>query len=995
MGSHHAEEIGVKGDYRRFKATYTHDELIEHFLLSPAERALVDTCRGDINRHGVAVLLKAVQYLGYFPTDLRQAPSNVRLFIGHQLQLLWDHTQDYPRHHSTRDVHLALIRQHLSLRFPTGDDKQTLETWLRTTQAIEGPTEESLLECAYTRLRDLGIELPAEKELQRIVRAALNGFSHNLYARVMARLTKELRSQLDHLLIVAPGESQSVFDQFKANPSRPSVSNFEKEVTKLQALRDVGISANILADIPFKVLQTLKQRAKNERAGEMRAHPEPIRYTLMASFIYVRTMEVTDDVVQMMLGIIRRIDTQTEKQLRKELIKDVKHVAGKVQLLFRVAEAAVDEPDGTIREVLFTQIKEEIFQDLVTEAKSSGPQYRIWYQYVMRQKYARHSRRMLPLVLEYLTFRSDNRFQPVVDALATLKQYLGTKIQYLPDNVPIEGVVQPRWRDTVIETKDDTVRINRMYYELCVLQELERALKCKEIWVEGAYKFRNPSEDLPADWRDEEQRTAYYHLLHQPIKVSSFIDPLRQRLTTALTQFDRDLPQNPYVHLYAPGANEDRRLFSVARLVAQSEPQSLTQIKDLISQQHGMLDLLDIFVEADRLTGFTQFFSHSGTKEVRSREALRPVLLLDLFAEGTNTGIKRVAKANQHYSYDELLYVRKHYFSIEALRQANAAVVNKILALRDPRLWGESHTCASDGKRFESWSQNLMTEWRSRYRGYGVLIYWHVETNAVCIYSQLRNFSFSEVAAMIEGLVRHDTEMRVEKNFVDSHGQSEVAFAFCNLLGGVRLMPRLKRIKYERLYLPEKNMTGTFPNLAGVLNRPIRWNLIEQQYNEMIKHAIALKTGTATSEAILKRFNSYNVTHPTYKALAELGKVEKTIYLCEYLSSIEMRYEVNEGLNVVDRWNGANDFICYGRQGIFATNSREQQEVSTLCLQLLQNSLMLINTLLVERAIEHRQLMDKLSEEDRRAITPLFYEHVNPYGLFALDLEQPPLLEVA
>ena len=56
-----------------------------------------------------------------------------------------------------------------------------------------------------------------------------------------------------------------------------------------------------------------------------------------------------------------------------------------------------------------------------------------------------------------------------------------------------------------------------------------------------------------------------------------------------------------------------------------------------------------------------------------------------------------------------------------------------------------------------------------------------------------------------------------------------------------------------------------------------------------------------------------------------------------------MRYEVNEGLNVVERWNGANDFICYGRQGIFATDSREQQEVSTLCLQLLQNCLMLIN----------------------------------------------------
>jgi TnpA family transposase len=180
-----------------------------------------------------------------------------------------------------------------------------------------------------------------------------------------------------------------------------------------------------------------------------------------------------------------------------------------------------------------------------------------------------------------------------------------------------------------------------------------------------------------------------------------------------------------------------------------------------------------------------------------------------------------------------------------------------------------------------------------------------------------------------------------------------------------------------------------------VLPRPIRWDLIAQQYDEMVKHAVALKTGTATPEAILKRFNSHNVTHPTYKALAELGKVKKTIYLCEYLSSLDLRYEVQEGLSVVERWNAANDFLCYGRQGIFATNSREQQEISSLCLQLLQNCLMLSNTLLVERTLAQHQLLDQLSEEDRRALSPLFYEHVNPYGLFALDLNRPSLLEAA
>jgi len=156
-------------------------------------------------------------------------------------------------------------------------------------------------------------------------------------------------------------------------------------------------------------------------------------------------------------------------------------------------------------------------------------------------------------------------------------------------------------------------------------------------------------------------------------------------------------------------------------LEPRSEPQSLGLIKKTIGLHYGILDLLDVFVEADRIVEFTRFFTHSGTREVRSREDLRPLLILDLFAEGTNTGIRRVANANNRYSYDELLYVRKTYFSPEALRNANGAVVNKLLALRNPRLWGEgASSCASDATRFVSWKQNPMTEWRSRYKGYGV-----------------------------------------------------------------------------------------------------------------------------------------------------------------------------------------------------------------------------------------------------------------------------------
>src|SRR5208282_5215948 len=115
--------------------------------------------------------------------------------------------------------------------------------------------------------------------------------------------------------------------------------------------------------------------------------------------------------------------------------------------------------------------------------------------------------------------------------------------------------------------------------------------------------------------------------------------------------------------------------------------------------------------------------------------------------------------------------------------------------------------------------------------------------------------------------------------------------------------------------------------------------------------------------------------HPTYKALAEVGKAEKTIFLCDYLPSLEIQREVHEGLNVVENWNATNDFICYGRQGELATNSREQQEIVTLSLQLLQNCMMLINTILLERTIEREGLWDKLSVEDRRALSPLFSQN--------------------
>lgn len=72
--------------------------------------------------------------------------------------------------------------------------------------------------------------------------------------------------------------------------------------------------------------------------------------------------------------------------------------------------------------------------------------------------------------------------------------------------------------------------------------------------------------------------------------------------------------------------------------------------------------------------------------------------------------------------------------------------------------------------------------------------------------------------------------MDVQKNYVDTHGQSEIGFAFSHLLG-FELLPRLKGIDSKKLYRPDIGMSEAYPNLQLILTRPIRWDLIRQQYD--------------------------------------------------------------------------------------------------------------------------------------------------------------------
>ena len=973
------------------KHNWTLDELIDSWTLLPNELELVSGSKADHNRLVFALLLKYFQLEGKFPRHRREIPQTAINYVARQLKLSPELYQRYEWGGRVIARHRVAIRAFLDFREGTVADGEAILAWLQAYILPQTQQITALITAIYGQYRTLKIEPPTTGRVERLARSALRQYTEQFCEAVAGKLPAQAKTRLDELLeretIEGEPAFRSPFGLLKTDAGSANLDGILEETAKLERIRRLELPAGLFQDVPPGVVKQYRQRVASEPPREIRRHPEMIRHTLLAAFCHLRSQEITDNLVDLLLGIIKRIGNNAEKQVERKILRDIKRVRGKGRILYEVAQVSIARPDGLVNEVIYPVAGEETLQQIVAEYQAEGS-YEQQIQLKTRQFYARHYRRMAPPLLRTLSFRSNNEVhRPLIRALALIEKYADSQHKYYreTEDVPLRDVVPLAWRDRVIhQTQNGEVRINRINYEVCVFQRLRDRLRCKEIWVEGAYRYRNPDDDLPQDF--DTRRETYYELLQQPFDVATFVARLQQDMVDALTKLDQGLPKNPWVELLP----ERKNPIKLSPLTAQPEPLNLLHLKYNLAERWPLIELLDMLKETDLRVNFSQHFQTVATRTELSQRTLQKRLLLCLYALGTNAGFKRMAHAERP---QDLLYIKRRFLTKDNLRAAIAEVVNAIFKVRSPHIWGEATTaCASDSKKFAAWDQNLLTEWHIRYRGPGIMVYWHIDKKAACIHSQVKGVSSSEVAAMIEGVLRHCTDMNVEKNYVDSHGQSEVAFAFCHLLG-FQLLPRLKPISSQRLYLPLKETAAVLANLQPVLTRPIRWHLIEQQYDEMVKFATALRLGTAETEAILRRFTRKGPQHPTYKALAELGKAVKTIFLCEFLHSLELRREIQDGLNVIENWNSANSFIFYGRSSEITTNNREEQEIAVLAMHLLQMCLVYINTLMIQQILAEPNWQNRLQAEDFRALTPLIYAHVNPYGRFYLDMDERLPLE--
>lgn len=155
----------------------------------------------------------------------------------------------------------------------------------------------------------------------------------------------------------------------------------------------------------------------------------------------------------------------------------------------------------------------------------------------------------------------------------------------------------------------------------------------------------------------------------------------------------------------------------------------------------------------------------------------------------------------------------------------------------------------------------------------------------------------------------------------------------------------------------------------------MRWEVIENNFDLMMKYATAIRLRTASTEALLRRFTS-ETTHSAYAAMLETGRAQRSIFLARWLRDRDLQRETESGLNVVENYNGVNDYIRFGKRGELASNRREEQELGMLCLHILQSSLGLVNTLMIQDTLALPGWEGVLTDADRRGLTPVFHSRV-------------------
>jgi TnpA family transposase len=927
--------------------------LLRHYILADDDLIHVDRRRRPENRIGFALQLCALRYPGRMLAPGEVIPLAASAFLGAQLGIAGDTLVRYAVRRQTRQQHMEVLRRTYGYRmFPgQGAPARAFREWL-IAEAEQARSNDDLARRFIARCRETMTILPAITTIERLCADALVAAERNIEKRIAARLDRVACTRLDRLTAeMLPGAISRFIWLRRIEPGNNSAAA-NRLLDRLEFLRAMNLGADLLAGVPPHRVARLRRQGERYFADGLRDLNADRRRAILAICVIEWAVATADAVIETHDRIVGRTWREA-KQLHDARAAETRGaVTATLDGFAALGRSLLDaHGDGASLEDAVARVAGwERLDHLVATARTLTDTLGDDPLAHVDQGYHRF-RRYAPRMLRCL----DLEAAPVARSLLAAVTVIAAR-----GELPVtDDFLRPhsKWRRQLRVRGGDDARLR----EVAVMFHLRDALRSGDIWLDRSHRYGDLRDVLVP------MAVARTMKLAVPSDPQVWLADRKARLADALARLGRAARNGTIPH----GSIEDGTL-RIERLSA-DPPDGIEELLLDLYRRLPPIRITDLLLEVDAALGFTDAFTHLRTGIPCSD---RIGLLNVLLAEGLNLGLRKMAEACNTHDYWQLSRLARWHVESEAIDQALAAVVAAQGALPMARVWGMGTTASADGQFYPAARQGeAMNTVNARYgNDPGIKAYTHVNDRFAPFASQSIPATVSEAPYLLDGLTMNEAGRRIEEQYADTGGFTDHLFGISAMLG-YRLVLRIRDLPSKRLYVFDPAATPT--ELRPLVGGKAREALIVSNWPDLFRCAATMSAGQVAPSRILRKLAAYPRQNDLAAALREVGRIERTLFIIEWILDTGMQRRAQVGLNKGEAHHALKNALRIGRQGEIRDRTTEGQHYRIAGLNLLTAIIVYWNTLHLGHAVEARR-REGLDTPDHLLahVSPLGWAHI-------------------